>query len=305
MCTISDTTITAGTNTRLTNNLGSGLYPSVAALSGSKVFIAYCNNNDDHYLYGVVCTISGTTITPGTIAQLSNTSWTYDISVVALNYSKVFIAYYESYLYGVVCTISGTTITPGTRTQLSSNYKSGISMVALSDSKVFIAYRYSSGDYYYYLYGLVCTISGTATITPGTNTQLSSHYSTSTWSVSISAVALSDSKVFIAHNIGTSDSSVYYLYGVVCTISGTTITPGTRTQLSSGGSFSGLSLAAAVALSDSKVFIAHDFKGASYLYSLIATAQVKTISNKADAIAGVAKTSAAAGASVDVYIPNV
>ena len=51
----------------------------------------------------------------------------------------------------------------------------------------------------------------------------------------ISAVALSESKVFIAHSRSTSSGSIttnQYLYAVVCTINGTTITAETDTLIS-------------------------------------------------------------------------
>ena len=232
-------------------------------------------------------------------ASLATTSKAaYVISAVALSDSKVFIAHsYRSYyyLYGMVCTISSTTITAGTDTQLSTQAYSGnasISAVALSDSKVFIAHNRDSD---YYLYGMVCTVSGT-TITAGTDTQLS----TETYSGAvISAVALSDSKVFIAHSYG----SYYYLNGMVCTVSGTTITAGSDTSLvtTSDAGF----VISAVALSDSKVFIAHSYDADSYyLYALTAKSSIGTTTS-ADDISGVAKTSGAAGETIQVYVPDV
>ena len=141
------------------------------------------------------------------------------ISAVALSSTKVFIAHnLGGQLYGLVCDIEGTTITTGTDTQLCSNYYSGetISAVALSSTKVFIAHSYSSN---YTLYGTVCTINN-STITVGTNTLLSSNYYGGYY---ISAVKLADNRIFIAYNTG--DYSYYLLYGIVCTISGTDITP--------------------------------------------------------------------------------
>lgn len=129
----------------------------------------------------------------------------------------MFIAHHDSgygRLYGMLCTITGTTITVETNVQLSSDNYSGnaISAVKLDEGKVFIAHSYGSN---YYLYGMVCTISGT-TITKGTDTQLDSNVNTGK---TISVIAINESKVFIVF-----PRSNPWLYSVVCTISGTSIT---------------------------------------------------------------------------------
>jgi len=261
---INKTTIdTIGNDTQLSNGTYSYEYASAVALNENKVFVAHRYSN---YLYGIVCTISGTTITTGTDTQLSTYYSSYDYaSAVALSEDKVFIAHSgggsnessSSYLYGIVCNINGTTITYGTDTQLSTEISSHqyASSVKLSENKVFIAHRNGS-----YLGGIVCTISDT-TITAGTDVTLS------TGSVSYqyaSAVALNDSKVFIAHRSGD------YLYGIVCTIDDTTITKGTDTKLSTGtGSYQNVS---AVALSEDKAFFAHSSNSSSmYLYAMVCT----------------------------------
>ena len=94
-----------------------------------------------------------------------------------------------------------------------------ISAVALDKNKVFIAHSYGNN---YYLYGIVCIIDE-GKITVGTDTVISS---TSNTGRVISAVALSENKVLIAHSYSSSD---YVLRAVACTISGTVITTGTDT----------------------------------------------------------------------------
>lgn len=98
----------------------------------------------------------------------------------------------------------------------------------------------SAGDF-------VSWLSGDAEI--GADTQLStSNYS----GLTISAVALSDNKVFIAY--ATDDDNVG-LSGVVCTISGITFTPGMGTVLSTAAYSGGV--ISTVVLSKNRVFIAH------------------------------------------------
>ena len=136
--------VVPGADTNLATVPSESYYAMCAvALDASKVFIVLHGEN---YLYGVVCTISGTTITAGTIAQVTpvNALSNY-VSAVALDSSRVFItcARIESRLCGVVCTINGTTITAGTDTQLSSTSTVAmlVSAVALNTNQVFVAHR--------------------------------------------------------------------------------------------------------------------------------------------------------------------
>jgi len=261
---------TIGTDTQLSDVSNSYYHISAVALSDTKVFIAHRNGS---YLYGIVCTINGTTITAGTDTQLSTGGTSYQYaSSVALSDNKVFVAHrYGSYLYGIVCTIDGTTITAGTDTQLStgSSAYSYASAVSLGENKVFVAYCYNSS----YLGCIVCEINGT-TITIGTETQLSTKGSSYEYA---SAVSLSENKVFVAHrNGGSSNSS--YLNGIVCTIDGTTITAGTDTTISSTSNAS--YYASAVALNDNKVFVAHRY--GSYLGGVVCTIDGTTITAGTD-----------------------
>lgn len=221
-----------GTDTAINSSTTyTGNVISAVALSKNKVFIAHSYDKSNNYLYGMVCTINGTVITMGADTQLNATNNTgYAISAVALSENKVFIAYryyYQRnyYMCEVVCTIDGTTITKGIDTYRYhsnniSNYT--ISAVALSENKVFIAYGFNDSSNYY-LIGIICTIDGT-TITEENNTYLSTAENTN---YCMSAVALTENKVFIAHSYGRYTE----LYGIACIIDGITITKGTDTKL--------------------------------------------------------------------------
>ena len=273
---------------------------SAVALDDSTVFIAFKSGS---YLRGVVCTISGTTITAGTDTQLSTISmYSYGpVSAVALDDSTVFVAHRvgttaaSATLYGVVCTISGTTITAGTDTQISTGAGSysAASAVALDDSTVFVAHRNNDGTNNT-LYGVVCTISGT-TITAGTDTQLSTN-SISTSQSYVSAVALDTSTVFVAY----ANAANSYHYGLICTISGTTITAGTDTQLSArSGSHYAVS---AAALSTSAIFVS--YRVGSYFYGIIAQGST-TIRESITKIEGLTRTQATTTTAGDVWVLNV
>lgn len=260
VCTISGNTITAGTSVSLCNSTDAGKYAKAVALSDSKVFVAH-SYNTNFQLYGIVCTISGTTITKGTDTVLSSLreSGATGTSAVALSDSKVVISHKDSNEYSrlscMICNISGTTITVASDTLIDNEQYSGLwtNVVKLSDSKVFISH--GQGDYCY-LWGMVCTISGN-TVTAGTDKHIDTGYNR--WSAKYtSLVALSESKVFIAHQIDEG------LAGIVCTLSGTTITLGSSVLLSGTTPY----YSSAVALSSSKVFITHGNSNNSIISTL-------------------------------------
>ena len=165
---------------------------------------------------------------------------------VALDDTRVFILYKNpsNYACGIVLQINGATITAGASVTISTNQYAGtgLSAVALDSSRVLVLYCYGSA---YYLYGMVCTINGTV-ITLGTDTKI---YTGNYSGYVTSPVLLPNGNVFIAHSY---DSSNYYLYGLVVTINGTTITAGTSTSINAtqraGSSIS------AVVLSNGNVF---------------------------------------------------
>ena len=244
VCTISGSTITAGTDVQLSSVSNSGAGFCAILIETDKVFIAHRNGS---YLYGLICTISGTTITAGTDTQLSSGLSSYQYaSAVKLDSTRVFIAHRNNEdFYGLVCAISGTSITAGTDTKLLTGGYKGISAILTDTDRVFVAHQSNRGSY---LSAMVCTISGN-TVTAGTDVQLSSVSN----SYVCSSLALLDAgRVFIAH-AGTINSA-YYFYGTVCTINGTTITAGTDIQLSE--STVGLQVFAtnAVRLAANKVF---------------------------------------------------
>ncbi len=97
--------------------------------------------------------------------------------------------------------------------------------------------------------------------------------------MTISAVALSANKVFIAHGYNTSTEtsvSQWSLYGMVCTISGATISHGADTQITTD-SYAGKKIST-VALSSSKVFIAHSYGNYLRAYVIVCTINGTTIS---------------------------
>lgn len=270
---------TKSNDTAISLSVNTGSVISAVALNKNKVFIAF-SFGSPYYLYGAICTINGTTITKegNTIELTSIQNSGKAISALALSENKVFIAHqggHVNILNGIVCTISGTTITAGTDTTLLSgtgNVGAVISAIKLDEGKILIAH---SRETNYYLYGIVCTISGNV-ITKGTDTLLVTQNTRS--AQGCSAVALSNNRVFISH----CHDSNYQLYGIVCKISGTAITKGNDTQLSSVN-YSGY-YTRSIALNENKVIILHSADNTYSLKAIISTISETSISKGMDTI---------------------
>lgn len=208
ICTIQGSIITVGTNTKLSSIQNSGEAISVAKLDEGKVFIAH-SYESSYYLYAMACTINGTTITKGTANKINiNIPPDLFVSAVALSSNKVFVAfsYNNSYsLGGVICIVNGTTITVGTVYALNSATNTGkvISAIALNENTVNILHSDSNN----YLYSMLCGISGTK-VTKKNDSLVSNATNVGT---EISAVALSENNIFIAHSFGTNNC----LYGML------------------------------------------------------------------------------------------
>lgn len=250
ICTVSNQTVTAGAAVQIAsdaNTNNNNFYVSAVTLTSSKVFVAYSGAN---YPMGIVCDISGTTITAGTSSTLAEASNGYAfVRAVALDSTRALVTHRAgSYLNGIVCTISGTSITLGTDTMISNqdqSYYDAYPTLASQD-KIFVAHRGAGSSQY--LYATVCNISNNV-ITPGTSTRLSDVKYSAT---NACAATLSSDKVFVSHALGA-------LSGVICTISGTTVTYGAEKNLGV------LSNEASIAvLRSDKVFIAHRGSASSY-----------------------------------------
>jgi hypothetical protein len=288
---ISGQTITQGVATQLTTVASASNFIAAVALSSTSVFVSYRNDTTSNYLYGVVNTISGQTITQGVATQLTTVANlpAYNSSVV-LSATSVFTSYKNNTtsgnLYGVVNTISGQTITQGVATQLTTVaniISSGISSTPLSSTSVFTAYGNQTTSNY--LYGVVNTISG-QTITQGVATQLNSSPNASSI---FSATALSSTSVFTAYSNQTTSA---YLYGVVNTISGQTITAKTGLQLTVTPAYAASSIQCA-AFNKSSVLVAYVVNSAistaiipiyEQTFSAGTTTQITNIPNNSDTL---------------------
>lgn len=276
--TINEKTITSGTDTVLASSSREGEYISnIILLNNGNVFIAHSYGSSS-YLYGIVCSVNGTTITAGTNKKIvaSNYASKFTTSLL-LDSGNVFIGYAGNTnynLYGIVCSVSGTTITLGTSVSLS-HYCDGSSSTLLKDGRIFITYRTSDNDINNYLGAKICSVTGT-TITIDLQTyQLSTVDFTG---LKTKTVTLENGNVLITHSYSTS----YYIYGMVCSISENMITKGIDTQLVANDS-AAYSMSLSL-LKNGDVFMAHRKEKDAKLYGMIIKVSGLIISSGEDTI---------------------
>lgn len=138
------------------------------------------------------------------MTEVSSSVMGKNLSVIALNANKVFVAYSSksNTLHGIICTIDEMLIKLETDTELSEDKASGdaISTVILSENKVFIGYSGGvdeDGIRTDCLYGMLCSIDDVS-INVINNVLLNSEvYSGS----AISAILINENKVLIVHSL--------------------------------------------------------------------------------------------------------
>lgn len=293
------TTIETSQDTQLCSWVDSGRKIDAVALDEKRVFIAFHDDASYPYLYGVVCTIEGTKITTGSLTKLNSTeNCGSAFSVVLLPSGNVFIAHcYSSnysYLACTIVSIDGTKITIENFLRGMTNMGMYISACLLPNGNVFISHGYTASGTAQ-LYGVVCKIDGT-TMTFGQTLRLSDvSYS----GVPTSSLLLPNGNVFIAHG-GYSNQC---LYGMIVSISDTTITVGSDTQLSNVD-FTGSSISMCL-LPNGNVFIAHSYSSSNHLYGIVVAINGTTVTKGADTtlFTGVANAEGSEGFST-CLLPN-
>ena len=262
ICSINNLTISAESDIVIGNsNSAAEKALSVCKLSEDMFLVTHAYNSSYFYLYGVVVTIKNSTISLGTDTSLSSTKYTaHRISSQLLSTGKVFVAHtYSSsyYLYGIVVNINGTVLSYGTDSSIVNTNvnNSDVSTCYIADDKIMITYNNGSGNP---LNGIMVQISDSS-VSHGTAITLSS---TSYAGVHHRLCKLSDSRILVIH----AAESNYYLYNMVVTIGGLTITKGIDTKLSSVV-YSGYGLSP-IFLDDRTLFLAHSADSSGiYLYA--------------------------------------
>ena len=234
--------------------------------NSNKVVVSYQDNGNSSYGTAVVGTVSGTSINFGT-PVVFNAGYTQFTAVTFDSSSgKVVIAYQDNgnsdYGTAIVGTVSGTSITFGTEVVFDSSSSSAISVTFDStNNKAVIVY--SDGNNGTYGTAIVGTVSGTA-ISFGTSAVFNQN-------TDITAVTFDSNsgKVVIAFRDVTGS---YYLAAIVGTVSGTSISFGSKVVFSTSV-FSEF-LSTVFDSTNNKIVIAYSDAGNSYY----GTAIVGTVS---------------------------
>ena len=193
--------------------------------SNNKVIISYVDTGNSDYGTSVVGTVSGTSISFGTpvvfnSAQIDNVASAFDTSA-----NKVVIAYRESGGKAIVGTVSGTSISFGSEVQFESGaaYNNAVAYDA-NANKTVIAYR-DNGDSDKGK-AVVGTVSGTS-ISFGSIVNFDTENSRD-MVMSYDPVA---QKILLVYKIQSSPNPGYSIVG---TVSGTSISFGTRVEYHAG-----------------------------------------------------------------------
>tara|TARA_R100000278_G_scaffold2835_1_gene5465 strand:+ start:496 stop:1965 length:1470 start_codon:yes stop_codon:yes gene_type:complete len=207
---------------------GATTYISVAFDStAGRFLIAYRDESDGNKGKAVVATISGTSVSFGSVTEFESGNSPYTSTVYDSSNGKMVISYADfgnsSYGTSVVGTISGTSVSFGTPVVFESAATAWVNSVYDSNAqKVFIAYQ--DGGNSDYPTGIVGTVSGTS-ISFGSATAVASNGSNYT-RVGFDST---NNKLLIAYrNEGDSSKG----YAAVGTISGTSVSFGTHVKFS-------------------------------------------------------------------------
>lgn len=174
----------------------------------SKILIVCANQSDSYNLRGIVATISGTSVSFGTIATTALESGGTNVAYDAT--AGKFIAVYSAYSGGgyvssaITATISGTNVTFGSASSVGSSITSINVAYDPSMTKCVIFYPSTEGKYSY------VTVSGTS-VSIGT----ASTFATGTVSSIAPVYATTSGKMFIGYSKSPNASSIMLTNGGV------------------------------------------------------------------------------------------
>lgn len=121
VCTVGNGTLTVGTATLIGDSY---IQVRCVALSSTKFVVTF--GKSAYYAYMIVCNVSGTTISAGSIVKPDDTytGTEYNLELLKLSSTKVMLFHRNSANIGaIICDISGTSVTAGTYTSFCSGYQ--------------------------------------------------------------------------------------------------------------------------------------------------------------------------------------
>ena len=280
--TVSGTSISFGTAVVFDSG-NTNTFSSTYDSTNNKVVIAYRSGNNSNYGAAVVGTVSGTSITFGTIAIFESALTAYHTATYDSTNNKVVIAYQDqgnsSYGTAIVGTVSGTSISFGAAAVFNSTSTLWNSATFESaTNKIVIAYRNAGNNGYGT--SIVGTVSSTS-ISFGTAVVFESAASEEIQAV----FDANANKIVIAyHDAGNS----FYGTTIVGTLSGTSISFGTPVVFNAGNT---IFIAATFNSTNNKVVIAYRDRGNSeYGTAIAGTVSGTSISFGAETVFNTATT---------------
>ena len=196
--------------------------------NSNKVVVCYRDGGNSSYGTAIVGTVSGTSISFGTAAVFQSSSVSYVSSVQDSDTNKTIIAYRDNgnsnHGKSIVGTVSGTSISFGSAATFASSAVQYVSIgYDATNSRAVIAYERSAGG----VNGraIVGTVSGTS-ISFGSEATFQPAYETRNTTTTFDP---SSGKVLISYNYYDTVAGSYAgVYGIVGTVSGTSISFGSR-----------------------------------------------------------------------------
>lgn len=239
--TVSGTTITTGTSVYIDTDVETdSTYSQVGAckLGADKFVVVYADDGAGDDGYAEVMTVSGTTITEGNFQEFHSTD-VESLDCAQLDTDKYAI-FYNNETGGdddwyVIATVSGTTSSFGTPAEISSTHHYGRRAAQLGTDSAVYCYESVTDAC------RVCDATGTV-FSCGSVAAYDSH----TYFTSIGVASLADDYFAVTWH---ADSSYRYL--ALGSVSGTTITYGSKGTIDDDCDYSGLNTNGAVAYVDS------------------------------------------------------
>lgn len=272
---------------------------SMCLLDTNRVFIAhgiYTNS----YLYGVVVSISGTTIIPGTDTRLSSEMYSNNVNDICLiDEDKVLIVCENNYGYFIIATANGTNISVITETDITGNTYNSYKLRAIDTNKIVVVRSYN-GTSTRELESAIGIINGnnitfydwTEIAIPGNDYNGNE----------INITLISQNKMHVSFFSGTATNYMYPC-GIVVYIDGTTCTQGVAVQLGNYSNSAGISSALA---GPGVMLVSYAYytnsNGPTYFTGIVDSIS-PAIADPSN-VKGIAKSPGAQGEVIDVYVPE-
>lgn len=295
----------------------SGYGLSAVYIGDNKVFITYRDTSTKD-LMGVVCTISGTTLTKGTPTSIESASnLGYDLNARSnyLDNGNIAVIYNDgSTGYGRVVNVSGTTITVGTRYNITTHKGSSgqardrYDVIKLDKSHLFIIYidDTSIGNSTYPMtnYGRIVTISGTSMTQGSEYTLATGWYNSANSGILFGVARIFENKVVL---FGDDVNGQRKLYRVECEINGTTISVGTKINMRNVqdtilnvGDYNNFG----ITYTSSKIWVFHPTYSSGYKTGYFYVIGDKKIALSSSKINGITKEETTTSTAGDVWVLN-